>query len=311
MMRPGEALVFVSLAAGLHVGVWSITGPLRGAGGEGGAQSAPVALTLAAPEHSALIRDWQAPPDLAADTPVPAAPPPEALPPEQPAHERAGPRLDPVTGLTPVGPASAPPGRPDLAPNAAPAPTPPALTPPQADRRADPDRLRTAETPRAEMRRPDIARPDAPPRAERTTPAPPPKTAGPAKSPATAPPRAASAGGAKAGQTAPVTGTGHAPSVSAAARDRAQAEWGARIQRKVHRRLIYPRGATGGGTARVALSVDRAGRLTALRLVRSSGMAAFDRAALNAVRRAGRFPPAPDSLTRASYTFSLSLAFRP
>lgn len=96
-----------------------------------------------------------------------------------------------------------------------------------------------------------------------------------------------------------------------ARRESLQARWGLRIQRRVHRRLIYPRGATGTGTARVALTIDRSGRLAALRLTRSSGVAAFDRAALSAVRRAGRFPPAPEGLDLALYSFSLSLSFRP
>ena len=90
-----------------------------------------------------------------------------------------------------------------------------------------------------------------------------------------------------------------------------QAGWGAKIQSRVHRQLIYPRGATGAGSASVILTVDRSGKLAALRLTRSSGTPAFDEAALRAVRKAGRFPAAPDGLTRASYSFTLSLAFRP
>jgi protein TonB len=48
-----------------------------------------------------------------------------------------------------------------------------------------------------------------------------------------------------------------------------------------------------------------------LRLIRSSGVSAFDDEALRAVRNAGRFPAAPQGLTDASYSFTLALTFRP
>ncbi|MCB1365313.1 MAG: hypothetical protein KDK02_14415, partial [Rhodobacteraceae bacterium] len=121
MIRPGEALVFLSLAAGLHVGAWSLAGQLRGAGGDGAAQPAAVALAVATPQQSALMRDWQAPPDMTTDTPAPSAPPP-ATPPRRPGIEQAGPHLAPLAGLTPVRPAAPPLRRPDPLPTVALAP---------------------------------------------------------------------------------------------------------------------------------------------------------------------------------------------
>jgi protein TonB len=60
----------------------------------------------------------------------------------------------------------------------------------------------------------------------------------------------------------------------------------------------------------VTLVVGRDGRLQGVSLAASSGSAALDRAAIEAVRRAGRFPPAPAGLDRAAYTFAVPMTFR-
>lgn len=170
--------------------------------------------------------------------------------------------------------------------------------------------------------RPSVARllaaaPDAPVLADQAPPPRPDPAPKPAKKPRAAQAKPASAastasdGGTANRNQAGRSGKDSTQSANAAARTALQAKWGAQVQRKVHRQLIYPRGVSGAGNARVALTIDRAGRLTGLRLTHSSGVDAFDTAALNAVRRAGRFPTAPSELTEASYTFTLSLAFRP
>jgi protein TonB len=299
MMRPLEALVFLSLATGLHMGLWSVAPQNLGATAEGGGDAAAVTLAVAMPAQAALARAWQEPPDRAEATTAPPPPAPDtATPPKATADAR--PALPPVPELTPILPATLPrsepaPPRAIVAPapqTAQPAPMgepPPQMPRPQA---------RPSTPPRPDRAMPDHA--EAPPQADRSPPAPPePEPKPKARAQPAQPAQAARGGGDKA------------QSAQNAASDRLQAQWGAQIQRKVHRRLIYPRGAQGNGTARVALTVDRAGRLTGLKLVRSSGTAAFDDAALNAVRRAGRFPAAPAELTRASYSFTLSLAFRP
>ncbi|MCL4188853.1 MAG: TonB family protein, partial [Rhodobacteraceae bacterium] len=91
------------------------------------------------------------------------------------------------------------------------------------------------------------------------------------------------------------------------------ARWGAGIRAAVERHKRYPDAARRAGSeGRVALSltVTRDGRLAALALATSSGDPALDAAALDAVRRAGRFPAAPQGLEGMSFPFTLTLAFR-
>lgn len=316
MMRPLEALVFLSLAAGLHVGVWSMAPRLQGADSEGAPGQAPLTLAAAASPQAALARAWQTAPDLVQRSarPMPLAETPLPARPDTTPDDRPLPAAPP--GLSPILPATPP--RSQAAPiRAAPAPAPQSPDAPSADLGTGLAAAAPRVAPRrSQPGRPDRAAPDAPATADLTAP-PPPGPApqlrqvrtGPASADAPASP--APGGGAAGRKQTGRGGKDTTRSADTAARSALQAGWGAQIQRKVHRQLIYPRGASGSGDARVALTVDRAGRLTGLRLTRSSGVAAFDAAALNAVRRAGRFPAAPTELSDASYRFSLSLAFRP
>jgi len=68
-----------------------------------------------------------------------------------------------------------------------------------------------------------------------------------------------------------------------------------------------PRTAPGAGTAEVAFRLDAGGRLTALRLVSSSGRPAFDRAALASVRAAAPFPAPPEGLDPAALDFEIPI----
>jgi protein TonB len=85
------------------------------------------------------------------------------------------------------------------------------------------------------------------------------------------------------------------------------AQWGGQIMARIER--ARPR-VQGTGQVTLALQVARSGQLAGLTVARSSGDPALDQAALTAVRRAGRFPAAPDGLTEASYGFSLPIRFR-
>jgi protein TonB len=73
----------------------------------------------------------------------------------------------------------------------------------------------------------------------------------------------------------------------------------------VARALRRPAGARASGEVWLTLTVDRQGALLAVWVSGPSGNAALDRAALDAVRRAGRFPPAPAALDGASHVFDL------
>lgn len=303
-MRPLEALVFLSLAGAAHVALWSVAPQLAGASADGAAPA--VTLAAATLRQAALAQAWQTAPEMA-EAATPPPPPSAADPPPEPAPAaETHPTLAPAPGLAPIlAPIlpAAPPGIDAAPPRIAP-PRPPAAMVPPARIAAPPKR------PGAEAARPMPPAPtrvtarhdDTPAQADRMTPAPQPP------SPQAAPPRAASAAAtARSGRG----GRDAAQSAQGTRSDRLRAQWGAQIQALVHRRLIYPRGASGSATARVALTIERSGRLSGLKLLRSSGTPAFDDAALNAVRRAGQFPAAPAELTRAGYGFTLSLTFRP
>lgn len=70
----------------------------------------------------------------------------------------------------------------------------------------------------------------------------------------------------------------------------------ARLAAHLRRYRTYPPEARAGGTARVAFTVDAAGRVIDVRLAGSSGHAALDEAAVAMVRRASPFPAIPPSL---------------
>lgn len=102
------------------------------------------------------------------------------------------------------------------------------------------------------------------------------------------------------------TATQPVPRAKPANQSTLKAKWAAQIRAKVGRNMAAPRGATATGRARVAFSVSTSGKLLGLQLVSSSGNAAFDRAALRAVKRARRFPKAPGGLHNSSYRFTFS-----
>lgn len=64
-----------------------------------------------------------------------------------------------------------------------------------------------------------------------------------------------------------------------------------------------PAARPGSGVARVRFSLNPAGQLVSVRLMRSSGRPAFDRACLAAVRAAAPFPPAPESADASDLVF--------
>ncbi len=51
------------------------------------------------------------------------------------------------------------------------------------------------------------------------------------------------------------------------------------------------------------------GALVNYRVAKSSGVAAFDQAALKAVARAGKFPTAPKGIGASQFTFNLPMSF--
>ena len=324
-MRLTEALLFLPLAAGLHVGVWTVAPMSMGASATGGPGQDQVTLAAATAQHVAMAQRWQTPPQTARvpNQPVPAVARPD-LPKFSAAH--AGPTLPPIPLLRPVLPAALPRTEPPPPPATQPvAVAKPPAQPPVQPQTGMPPPLRTPQeqadrtVQKNQPSRPASPRPDALALADTALPPAPPAPKPPRKPKATqtkppsapASPQRASGGGKTTKPQSGRSGKDATQSANAATRNALRASWGAKIQRKVLRRLVYPRGATGSGVARVALTIDRGGQLTRLRLAKSSGVEAFDQAALNAVRRTGRFPKAPGALTEATYTFSMSLTFKP
>jgi protein TonB len=94
-----------------------------------------------------------------------------------------------------------------------------------------------------------------------------------------------------------------------AAHQAAQAAWARKIQSRIARHQVFPRGVRGQGRVRLQMDILADGRLGAVRVDRSSGVAAFDKAAVRAARAAAPFPPAPEGLRRARYAFAQWVSF--
>ncbi|PTW47079.1 energy transducer TonB family protein [Rhodovulum kholense] len=272
MKRAGELLAFVPLALALHVGAFALARPPQGgvAGAEGGpGGDALVTLAAAPASYARLAEDWTEAP--APETELAGLPAPEPEP-----EPKSVPRAEPLSAATP---------RPAL--------------PKLAEPRSEADLPAPPET--VEPRRvPDPAptlRPEARP-ARAARPAPPSE----ARAAQVARGRAEAA---EAGAGA----TGGAPTLTPARASSLQAEWGARILARVDRSHRYPRGTRASGRALIELVLARDGQLVSARLVQSAGDPRLDEAALAAVRRAGRFPPAPRGLAAARYSFTLPLRF--
>ena len=92
--------------------------------------------------------------------------------------------------------------------------------------------------------------------------------------------------------------------------------WEVRVSREVvgmlreSRNKRLPKGVKGKGTTHLRIRVSPTGQLVSAQITKSSGVAAFDQAALSAVKRSGRFAKAPKGLTKASYSFRFSIKFK-
>ncbi len=325
-----EKAVFGVIAAGLHVLAFAAlpgTGTQsQGAGGDG-----RITLQGASPQIEAMVAAWTAPPETAQPVTL-AQPAPPALETAEPELAQIAP--EPI----PTRPVLTQPERPTSpsAPDAAQLPLPrPIPAPPMADAPALPvqqpdaatmDRPEiTAPTPVFPSRRPTAPTPEAPPApvtpsapdlAEARQPPPPPVPPKPREIAAPKPAQQASAavqsqqaagrgGGAQAG-----TGSrSDRAALSPGQRNSLIAAWGAQITNRIERTKRAPRGLRKGGRVVLRLQVSRAGQLQSVSVRQSSGNADLDAAAIRAVRRAKRFPAAPEGLNKPVYSFSLPVRF--
>ncbi|MBY6201516.1 TonB family protein [Maritalea mobilis] len=324
-MRGGtEILAFLGLSAALHAGVaYWVPGDFGGAGQGAGGQDI-VSLQASPAALSTLVREWRDAPEVSN---VSALQPPQVTPdrPIAPNSDVAPVQHMPTSLSTPV--LETAPQRPAAVP-APPArmqamtefdgptlPTIPSLAPPPTADGDAPGR----------MVRPTLTAPDltASPTVDATAPEPPDSPLAARSSPrptarperpeaAASPPRtptpARVAGGSGGGATqGAATQPAPQPSLSAGERQSLIASWGAQIQRRIERSRPRVRGT---GQVVLRLTITRGGQLAGVGIARPSGDPAIDRAAVQAVQRAGRFPAAPDGLTDPSYGFSLPVTFR-
>lgn len=276
MKRTAEVIVFAAIAGVIHVALFT-SAPQSGAKASGAGGEALVSIQAAPETVADMVEAWERPPQPVAELDLQAeAPLPQARAPSLPTFELAqAPRAAALVAL-------ADPDRPE-APQADTAPPPPPPPPPKPEPKPEP---KPQPKPRPEPQ------PD-PPQAQKAAQT----SAGRAEQKA-----AGSGGGAQAGQA----GGAQAATADAGRQAKLQNVWGAKIRARVARRT--PRGK-GTGTVLVHLTVARSGQLLGSRIARSSGNAALDQAALAAVKRAGRFPPAPKQLALSQMSFSLPIRF--
>lgn len=330
MKRLVEALVFVGLALGLHLAM-ALRVPATGAQSGGAGGEALVTLQGAPAGMEEMIRAWETPPETQVDPEAPAPVQPDPVQPvARPEAEAAPvlPQLDvaeasPDTVTVPKFDLDVPP--PPRAPEEVPQEVPEiAEAPEAAPDEVQPEQVvdtAPALAPVASLRPPQ--RPETAPRVDSPPPPPPQPEPEPEPRPEAKPAdrtqkareggnggatqRAAGSGGQSQAGTA---GSSRVATGNAQQEAKLQQVWGARIRSRIERRKRFPSGMRGqSGRVVVRLTVGRDGTILGASVARSSGQAAFDEAAIQAVQRAGRLPAAPKGLSQASYTFNLPMDF--
>lgn len=267
---------FAGLALALHVAAFQGLPQGSESAGSGG----DALLTVAAVSGSLtdMVAIWDRPPDVAEIVPV-------AMP-------------QPVADAT-VSP-SLPQSITQVPRAVVPRPIAPVL--PEREDALTRDVTASPELPPApQTKTPPKIRPEARPVAAAVKPKPATKPA-----PQDSPRDASTAAGRGAASARGTSGAAEATSLTKAARQSLVAEWGAKIRNRIDR--AKPQGA-GRGSVTVVLTVRRDGALQSVGIAASSGRAALDGMAVQAVRSAGRLPAAPAGLAEASYTFRLPIRF--
>jgi periplasmic protein TonB len=90
------------------------------------------------------------------------------------------------------------------------------------------------------------------------------------------------------------------------------ASWHRRIAQQVERHKGYPTSARARhetGTAQLAFTLDRNGKVVTNRIVRTSGSAALDQETIDTVLRAQPFPPPPPNMPGETFDFTVPIRF--
>jgi protein TonB len=88
--------------------------------------------------------------------------------------------------------------------------------------------------------------------------------------------------------------------------------WKRKVVALLERNKRYPAAARAHndrGTAQLAFSLDRQGKVTAARVTKSSGSVALDQEALDLLRRAQPFPPPPAAMPGAQVDLTVPVQF--
>jgi protein TonB len=97
---------------------------------------------------------------------------------------------------------------------------------------------------------------------------------------------------------APTAGVGATMSIST---------WRGSVMAHLNRHKRYP--GSGGGTASVAFTIDRSGRVLSARLIRSSGSSILDQEAVALARRASPLPAPPPNIGGGSVVLTVPVRF--
>nr|WP_321506904.1 TonB family protein [uncultured Celeribacter sp.] len=281
MKRIVTGAVFLSLALGVHFAVAAarFMSSEDGASSAGNGGDAVLSLEASTAAVAAMVETWESPPEVVAETETTQTPP-------------DAPEIDTSADLPVMAQAETLPDR-DIpmpvqqvetpeAPEQFEAPkAPEALKPPEPEPQPDPK-----PEPKPEPK-PAPAKPVA---------------GGDRSSQATT--AAGRGGGAQAGQARASQGA----SLSASQRQSKIRQWGNSIRARIERRKRAPRNA-GVGQVLIVVSVDAAGQLRGVRVRQSSGNPVLDEAALDAARRAGKFPKAPVPLDSNYAELTIPIVF--
>lgn len=118
---------------------------------------------------------------------------------------------------------------------------------------------------------------------------------------------ASSGGGAPSGVAERESAQSIATSIgNSAEAKRARAAWQRGLLAHIERQKRAPAGAERSADVVVNFSIDRQGRLIAVEIVKGSGDARYDRAALDMVHRADPMPPPPPNQEKLSFRIPIS-----
>ncbi len=97
--------------------------------------------------------------------------------------------------------------------------------------------------------------------------------------------------------------------ISKGKREKAEKVWKSKVYRRLSRFKRRPKGRFPAGRVGLRFSMDRNGNVISKGIYKSSGVPEYDKAALQAVARAGKFPAPPSVMSGATFTINLPLKF--